>query len=142
MVGLELKKDRLKDKWHLLPMAPIRWIVKVLMFGAYKYSPDGWKHGDYKDARQRYYDAAYRHIVIEWWEGGNFFDEETGLPHLAHGACCVIFLLWYDMRYQSELFHIEKTYDWQEPGYWEAKEKKVSQDNGTLGPWATIKVDK
>jgi len=111
-VGLDIKKDHFKDKWHLLPMTPLRWVVKVLMFGAKKYSKDGWKFGDYEDARERYYDAAYRHIVVEWWENGNLLDEETGLPHLAHGACCILFLLWYDMEYKT-MPRVDQVFPWQ-----------------------------
>jgi hypothetical protein len=25
-------------------------------------------------------------------------DPESGLPHLAHAVCCVLFLLWFDER--------------------------------------------
>ncbi len=46
------------------------------------------------DARRRYYDAAMRHI--DSWFGGEVKDSETGLPHLAHAVCCLLFLIWFD----------------------------------------------
>lgn len=133
--GLDIKKDGFKDKWFLLPITPLRWVVKVLMFGAFKYSTHGWKEGDYEDARQRYYDAAFRHIVVEWWEMGEFFDEETGLPHLAHGCCCILFLLWYDIRYSGIKFDAKQIFPWQHQEYWSEKGDKVKIRH----PWELIK---
>lgn len=98
--GQNLKKDQGKTDWSLLPMAPIYWVVRVLMFGAQKYSRGGWQKGDYEEVRQRYYAAAYRHIVWRWWHCGENIDEESKLPHLAHGICCLVFLLWYDLQYR------------------------------------------
>ena len=40
---------------------------------------------------ERYYDALMRHL--EKWRSGEIDDPETGLPHLAHASCCMMFLL-------------------------------------------------
>lgn len=53
---------------------------------------DNWK--TLPNASRRYYDAAIRHLTA-WWDGERN-DPESQLPHLAHAACCVIFLLWLD----------------------------------------------
>ena len=45
--------------------------------------------------RWRYYAAAWRHAVA-WWLGERH-DPESGLHHLAHAACCMLFLLELDM---------------------------------------------
>lgn len=83
------KDDAAKRRWSLLPFAAVARVVDVLEFGARKYAPDGWR--SVPGARTRYYDAAMRHLT-EWWAGTER-DEESGLHHLAHAACCVLFLL-------------------------------------------------
>lgn len=83
------KADDGKDRWDLLPTKAVRAVVKVLTFGAKKYAPENWRK--VPDARRRYYAAALRHLTA-WWEGETD-DPETGLHHLAHAACCIIFLL-------------------------------------------------
>lgn len=88
------KKDDGKQRWSLLPADTIRSIIAVLEFGAVKYQVDNWQH--VPDARRRYYDATMRHVAA-WW-GGEKNDPETGLPHLAHAATCLLFLMWFDER--------------------------------------------
>ena len=83
-----LKNDSDKPRWDLLPIAPIEAIVAVLTFGARKYSPDNWRRVD--NGVERYYAAALRHIVS--WRKGERLDQESGLPHLAHAGCCLVFL--------------------------------------------------
>ena len=87
-----VKHDTGKPRWSLLPLGSIAQIVQVLDFGAAKYKPDNWQH--VPDARRRYYDAMQRHIEA-WWTGERC-DRETGLHHLAHAGCCILFLLWLD----------------------------------------------
>lgn len=62
-------------------------VSKVLAFGANKYAPRNWEKGI---KFTRVYAAALRHALAH--RAGVEFDEETGLPHLAHFACCVLFL--------------------------------------------------
>lgn len=87
-----IKHDADKPRWSLLPAGTVRQIVQVLEFGAQKYAPENWQH--VPGARTRYYDALQRHVEA-WWRGERS-DPETGLPHLAHAGCCVLFLLWID----------------------------------------------
>lgn len=89
-VGID-KKDSGKDQWYLMPFETLRDVVRVLMFGASKYTPFGWQ-AVVKDNPKRYFDAAIRHLVA--WQSGEKYDQESGLSHLAHAACDVIFLLW------------------------------------------------
>lgn len=91
-----LKYDAGKPKWSLLPMRVIEQVVKVLTFGADKYSKDGWKNGEYADAKERYLSANQRHLTD--YQDGEMLDKESKLPHLAHAICCLVFLLWYEMR--------------------------------------------
>lgn len=83
------KNDDGKDRWSLLPMRAAKTIVRVLMHGAEKYADENWRH--VSDGRRRYYEATLRHVVA-WWEG-EANDPDSGLPHLAHAACCLIFLM-------------------------------------------------
>lgn len=88
-----LKLDSGKDQWSLLPFGVLRAVVKVLMYGAKKYAPNNWK---YVKPKERYFDACQRHLVA--WQDGEKNDPETGLSHLAHAICCLIFLLWHDQN--------------------------------------------
>ena len=84
-----IKYDGDKPRWELLPIYPVEETVKVLTYGAKKYDDDNWRK--VKPLRQRYYAAALRHIFA-WWKGEKL-DPESGLHHLAHAICCLIFLM-------------------------------------------------
>ena len=86
------KYDQDKPLWNLLPWDSVKEVVDVLTFGAKKYEPENWKK--VPDARNRYFAAAMRHLTA-WWEGEKK-DTETGLSHLAHAVCCLLFLIWLD----------------------------------------------
>ncbi len=94
MIELGAKHDQLKPRFDLLPIEPIAWIVDVLTFGAKKYAPGNWMH--VPDAENRYFAATLRHLFA--WRGGERLDTETQLPHLAHAATCLLFLIWFDGR--------------------------------------------
>jgi hypothetical protein len=66
---------------------PLWQLAKVLGFGAHKYAPNNWRKGL---PRARVWSAALRHIYA--WARGEVFDLETGLPHLAHALCELMFL--------------------------------------------------
>ncbi len=86
------KFDGGKLRWSLLPIRSLNAILEVLEFGATKYAPDNWQRVE--DAETRYYDAAMRHLTA--WFDGEKTDPETGKSHLAHAACCLLFLIWFD----------------------------------------------
>lgn len=88
------KHDTDKDRWDLLPIQPLQYVVKVLTFGARKYSAENWKKVD--SPRERYYAALMRHLSA--WRQGEVMDQESGYPHLAHAVCCGLFLLWFDIN--------------------------------------------
>lgn len=83
------KDDAGKPEWHLVPWGAMEEVTKVLTYGARKYAPDNWKL--VPDARPRYTSAALRHFVA--WIRGERLDPETGLHHLAHAVCCLLFLI-------------------------------------------------
>jgi len=84
------KFDYGKLKHHLLDKEAIDELVRVLMMGADKYGDYNWTGGmDWT----RCYDAAKRHM--ESWLFGEDIDPESGLNHLAHAMCNMMFLLAY-----------------------------------------------
>lgn len=88
------KHDSGKVRYSLLPKGVIEKVLSILEFGANKYSKDNWQQ--VPNARDRYYDAAMRHIQA--WYYGETKDPETGESHLAHALCCLMFLLWLDNK--------------------------------------------
>jgi hypothetical protein len=87
--GTGLKFDGGKLRPTLLPTTSLEKILEVLEFGANKYSANGWQGVD--DGYNRYFDALYRHLYAA--QRGEKLDEESGLPHLAHAGCCLLFML-------------------------------------------------
>lgn len=88
------KDDGNKLRWHLLPFGAVREVVRVLDRGATKYAEENWR--SVPEARKRYFSALLRHITA-WWDGERN-DPEWELHHLAHAACCVLFLLALDLE--------------------------------------------
>lgn len=87
-----VKFDSGKVEMHLLPTDAIEEITKVLMFGANKYAPNNWKaNGGF--SYSRVFNSTIRHMFA-WWRGEDK-DPESGLSHLAHAGCCILFLLHY-----------------------------------------------
>lgn len=83
------KYDSEKPQLCLLPPKALVEVGKVLSFGANKYAPENWKK--VADLENRYTSAALRHIFADM--AGEVQDEETGLDHLAHAVCCLLFIL-------------------------------------------------
>jgi hypothetical protein len=83
------KDDNDKPRWDLLPPVALASVVDVLSYGAKKYAPENWRM--VAGWRWRYFRAALGHLYA-WWRGESI-DPESRLPHLAHAACCVLFLL-------------------------------------------------
>ena len=83
------KFDTDKIRMDLIPFGPLEEIAKVLTAGAVKYSPDNWK--SVPNPIHRYEAAMLRHISA--YKQGQVLDPETGLSHLAHAGCCLMFLL-------------------------------------------------
>lgn len=90
-----LKYDAGKVRYDLYPLKAYEGCAKVLTFGAEKYTPNGWK--TVPDAKNRYYAALIRHLNAqkEYLDNGGIglaLDDESGLPHLDHAQCCLVFL--------------------------------------------------
>ena len=110
--GVDLKKvkeimegkkyDGDKAKLYLLPPKSILEIGKVLTYGAEKYDAENWRKVD--DLQNRYTSAALRHIFAHI--DGEADDQETGLSHLAHAMCCLLFKLEDELLGKLSLIHI------------------------------------
>jgi hypothetical protein len=86
------KKEFTKDDSAKIDIMAMNFheVVQVLEFGAKKYAPDNWKHVE----GHRYDDALLRHVQA--YMGGEMNDPETGLHHLAHATCCILFKIYLD----------------------------------------------
>lgn len=88
-----IKHDTNKLPYDLLPSDAVEDVLAVLQFGAEKYSARNWELGmDWS----RPFAALMRHMWA-WWRGEDN-DPESGLSHLAHAGCCIMFLLAYSKR--------------------------------------------
>ncbi len=99
-----VKHDQDKPDMSLLSSIALVEVARVMTFGKRKYSANNWRGGF---AWTRPLAAALRHIFA--YLGGEDKDPETGLSHLAHGICCLMFVLEFsvtgagqDDRYKHE----------------------------------------
>ena len=88
LTGTALKFDDGKLPLHLLSTEAMNQTAAVLAFGAQKYAEHNWRKGF---VWSRPLSAAMRHITA--FNDGEDRDPESGLSHLAHAACCIMFLL-------------------------------------------------
>jgi hypothetical protein len=83
------KHDAGKPIFGAIPPFAELEVAKVMEFGCQKYSRGNWAVVD--NLQERYMDAALRHLNAV--RRGERLDDESGLSHLAHAACCVLFML-------------------------------------------------
>lgn len=82
------KYDKSKPRTDLLPPRALLAVSRVLALGASKYGADNWSKCQ---EPARYLGAALRHVFAHM--AGEKVDAESGESHLAHAACCILFLL-------------------------------------------------
>jgi hypothetical protein len=83
-----------KAKWSLLPLEVFEPVVQVLMFGAKKYAAWNFAEGNGLSWTE-VGESTQRHLS-EWMRGEDN-DPESGLSHLGHIGCNLMFLLYYRM---------------------------------------------
>lgn len=81
-----MKHDSEKVQLELLSSWWLFGVGKVLTFGARKYAAHNWRKGI---QRSRLLGACLRHVLA--YLGGEDNDPETGLCHLYHASCCLMF---------------------------------------------------
>lgn len=76
-----------KAEFHQIPLFALDGVARVLMYGAKKYKAGNWAKGmDWMIL----FDCFMRHMAA--WQRGEENDPESGLPHLDHALCNLIFL--------------------------------------------------
>lgn len=83
------KFDQEKTQYHLMPLKALEQTNRVLMHGAAKYGANNWQQVE--GWEYRYYNAALRHLFQ--WQAGEKVDAESGISHLAHAICSLMFLI-------------------------------------------------
>lgn len=81
-----IKKDDKKVRLELLSATWLVGVGRVLTFGARKYAAHNWRQGLHQS---RVLGAALRHVVA--FLGGEDRDADTGLSHLYHASCELMF---------------------------------------------------
>jgi len=100
-LGLKFDQGKLRTSLLTVNMVEcIEAIAKVLTFGAKKYADNSWQ--EVPNAKIRYREALDRHLMAH--SKGEIFDAESELPHMAHAACCMMFLLWLDIQELKNVF--------------------------------------
>ncbi len=84
--GSGSKYDDNKEPLAYLSRIWLLGVAKVLAFGAKKYAAHNWRNGH---ERSRLISAALRHILA--YNEGEDLDPESGLNHLDHASCCIMF---------------------------------------------------
>lgn len=92
-----LKFDAGKPIFTCLDAESILEVGKVAAFGAKKYSYDNWRL--VVDGERRYLNALWRHLLAH--QSGEFRDQETGLPHLAHAGWNALAALFFARKEHS-----------------------------------------
>jgi len=114
-----------EDKVPVDLLSPL-WLLatsQVLDFGAKKYEPYNWAKGI---SYSRVYAALNRHLMA-WWVGEDE-DEETGIHHLAHASCCLMFLTHYELvggRYRE---YDDREHGIFDPNQASPKERNTSEE--------------
>ena len=88
----DLKITKGKNRLQALVPSFLWEIGLVQTHGDTKYSPLNWTGG--KDHPEEYIGAIFRHFLK--YSSGEKLDPETGLSHLAHIACSLSYLYWFD----------------------------------------------
>ena len=84
-----IKADAGKPHPSYVPVSIIKAVMDVREYGNQKYgAPDNWRGVE----PERYHQALLRHILAAWNDPYKL-DPESGLPHLAHAATNIAFLL-------------------------------------------------
>lgn len=84
--------DSGKTDWSQVPFSALEGMVKVLEFGAKKYAKANWTTGGGFD-HTRVTNSCFRHLFA--YMEGQDTDPESGLSHIWHAQCNLLFLAHY-----------------------------------------------
>jgi hypothetical protein len=91
-----IKHDSGKAPMSLLSREALEQTALVLAFGADKYAAHNWRKGF---QWSRPLSAAMRHLLA--FQDGEDRDPESGLSHLAHAMCCIMFVLEFEKTHKE-----------------------------------------
>jgi hypothetical protein len=91
--GKGIKFDAGKPRMSLLAYGPLAWLSRAMEQGLLKYTRGNWQQLTGEDNRYRMIDALGRHVGK--FIGGEWLDQESKLPHLAHAMANCMMLLWH-----------------------------------------------
>ena len=80
-----------KLRWDLVDWSSVEEMLKVLEFGAIKYSADNWKKGLNK---KEILESTQRHLISLFQDETK--DPESQLHHAGHIMCNMLFYLYHD----------------------------------------------
>lgn len=140
-ISTGIKHDGGKPRMELLSTIWLVGVARVLTLGAIKYHDDNWRLGL---SQRRVLGAALRHIFA--YLDGEDLDHETGLSHLDHASCELMFARELrerrpdmDDRYKpidSEIRHARETL--KEAGVTTADQTSMVK---TEGEWIVVSVE-
>lgn len=87
------KHDSKKLRWSKFAWRGAAHVLRIMHYGANKYEWDNWRKAQTDEDRERYIDAACRHLTD--YMNGESHDPESGYHHIAHAACNLLFFLEY-----------------------------------------------
>ena len=87
-----VKHDSGKTDWSLVPFEALEEMANVLTFGAKKYASWNWTEGG-GFSYSRVLRSCLRHLFA--FMRGEDLDPESGLSHIAHAQCNLLFLAYY-----------------------------------------------
>lgn len=90
----------------LLSPRAISNLAEVLTHGATKYGDRNWESGI---KYSRVYAAVLRHLMA--WQDGEDVDHESGLSHLSHAFCGLMFLVHYEANWPRMMGGEKNTLD-------------------------------
>lgn len=92
-----IKADADKNMLGLIEPQFVLSLGDVLTYGAKKYAINNWR---LCEDTSRYKDAALRHLYA--YLSGEQKDQETNIEHLAHCACNLMFLQYFDNKKEQK----------------------------------------
>lgn len=84
-----------KVSFSMVPLHLLYGCARVLVWGTRKYAAWNWAKGGKWSTP---FDCAMRHL-FKWWFFGEECDQESGLHHLDHAICNLLFLIHYRDSY-------------------------------------------
>lgn len=86
-----------KPEWSLVDFPSLEPMVRVLEFGAQKYSRNNWKKGLPINS---IIDSLMRHVIA--YKEGEDIDPESGISHIGHMMCNLMFLSYVDRNLKDK----------------------------------------